>query len=169
MVELKQSNKDLGMQEYEMLQSIENGENGFMNEVFGMSYDEYKAWLINQDDFHLGKNLPQGWIPYTTYFLYNNNIPVGIGRVRHETCEYLQKIVGAGEIGYGISKPFRGKGFGNILFKELLKKCKEFGYKKITLFPYKNNVATINIMLKNGGVVVGKFNNDKIIIEIPVK
>ena len=33
MIELRQSNKDLGMAEYEMLQGIENGENGFMNEV----------------------------------------------------------------------------------------------------------------------------------------
>ena len=43
--ELKQSNKNLGMAEYEMLQGIENGENGFMNEVCGMTYDEYKMWL----------------------------------------------------------------------------------------------------------------------------
>ena len=169
MIELRQSNKDLGMAEYEMLQGIENGENGFMNEVYGMNYDEYKKWLIQQDDYHLGKNLPQGWIPSTTYFLYDNDIPIGIGRVRHETSEYLQTVVGAGEIGYGISKNYRGKGYGNILFKEILKKCKDFGYDKITLFPHKDNEATIKIMLKNGGNVIGKFKEEKVIIEIPTK
>lgn len=167
MIELKQSNKDLGIAEYEMLQDIKNGENGFMNEVFGISFEEYKMWLKNQDDFHLGKNLPDGWIPYMTYFLYEDDIPVGIGRIRHETSEYLQKVVGAGEIGYGISKKYRGKGYGNILFKEMLIRCKEFGYKKITLFPHKDNQATIRIMLKNGGRVIGNFKGEKLVIEIP--
>lgn len=167
MIDLKQANKYMGIDEYKMLQGIENGENGFMNEVFGMSFAGFKEWLIKQEEFHLGKNLPQGWIPYTTYFLYDNGLPIGIGRVRHETSEYLQKVVGAGEIGYGISKDYRGKGYGNILFKELLKKCKDFGFEKITLFPHKDNIATIKIMTKNGGNVVGTFKEEKIIIEIP--
>ena len=168
MIILKQSNTQMGMIEYEMLQGIENGENGFMNDVYGMSFEDFKTWLKNQDDYSLGQNLPEGWIPFTTYFLYDNDIPVGIGRVRHETSEYLQKVIGAGEIGYGISKKFRGMGYGNILFQEILKKCKDFGYQKITLFPHKNNQPTIKIMLKNGGKIIGKFNEEKIIIEIPV-
>lgn len=168
MIEFKQVNINMGKPEYEMLQGIENGENGFMNEVFDMPYNEYKNWLKLQEEFHLGINLPQGWIPCTTYFLYDNNIPIGIGRIRHETSEYLQTVVGAGEIGYGISKNYRNKGYGNILFKELLKKCKDYGYKKITLFPHKDNEATIKIMLKNGGKKIGKFKEEKIIIEIPI-
>ena len=167
MIELRQSNKNLGRAEYEMLQGIENGENGFMNTVKGMSFEEYKKWLIEQDNHHLGLNLPDGWIPDTTYFLYVDNNPVGTGRIRHGTNEYLQKVIGAGEIGYGISKDYRGKGYGNILFRELLKKSKEFGYDKITLFPHRNNLATIKIMLKNGGKVIGEFNEEKTIIEIP--
>ena len=119
MIELRQSNKDLGIVEYEMLQGIENGENGFMNVVKGMTFDEYKQWLIEQDDHHLGLNLPEGWIPDTTYFLYDNDIPIGIGRVRHGTNEYLQKVVGAGEIGYGISKNYRGKGYGKKFLEEI--------------------------------------------------
>ena len=169
MIELRQLNKNLGNAEYEMLQGIENGENGFMNVVCGMTFDDYKKWLIEQDDHHLGINLPEGWVSYTTYFLYDNNIPIGIGRVRHESNEYLQKVIGAGEIGYGISKVYRGKGYGNILFQELIKKCKEFGYEKIMLFPYKDNLVTIKIMIKNGGKLIGNFKKEKIIIEIPIK
>lgn len=168
MIELIQSNKSMGKSEYDMLQGIHNGENGFMNEVYGMSFEDYKLWLANQDDFCVGKNLPEGWIPYTTYFLYVDNVPVGIGRIRHSTNDYLQTVIGAGELGYGISEDYRGKGYGNILFKELLKKSKNFGFTKLTLFPYKNNNATIKIMMKNGGKIIGEFNDDKIIIEIPV-
>ena len=169
MVELKEVKQSFGRLEYEMLQDIENGENGFMNDAFGLTFEEYKNWLKNQEDFSKGKNLPEGWIPYTTYLLFDDGEPVGFGRVRHETSEYLQKVVGAGEIGYGIAKRHRGKGYGNILFKELLKKCKSFGFDKITLFPHKDNEATIKIMLKNDGKVIGKFKEEKIIIEIPTK
>ena len=169
MIELKQSSQKLGRAEYEMLQGIIDGENGFMNKVYSMTFEEYKLWLIEQDEHHLGINLPDGWIPDTTYFLYDNNIPVGISRVRHGTNDYLQKVLGAGQIGYGISKEYRGKGYGNILFQETLKKCRDFGYDKITLFPHKDNEATIKIMLKNGGKIIGNFKEEKIIIEIPTK
>ena len=113
--------------------------------------------------------MPEGWIPYTTYFLYINDIPVGYGRVRHTSSEYLENFVGAGNLGYGISKEYRGKGYGNILFTELLKKCKDFGYKEIKLFPLKSNKATVKIMIKNGGKIIGDFKDEKHIISIQIK
>ena len=169
MIELRQLSRNLGIQEYEMLQGIINGEYGFMNDAYGISYEEYKEWLIKQDCFHIGKNMPPKWIPYTTFFLYDNGIPIGYGRIRHSSNEYLKKVVGAGEIGYGISKKYRGMGYGNILFQKLLEKCKEFGYKEITLFPYIDNKATIKIMLKNGGEIIGKFKKEKFVIKIPIR
>ena len=98
-----------------------------------------------------------------------DDIPVGYGRVRHSSSEYLENVVGAGNLGYGISKEYRGKGYGNILFKELLKKCKEHGYKEIKLFPLKTNEATIEIMMKNGGKIIGDFKGEKHIILIPLQ
>ena len=169
MIELKQLSISLGIEEYEMLQGIENNENGFMNTVKGISFEKYKQWLIDEHNHHLGKNLPKDWIPYTTYFLYVNNSPVGIGRIRHSTNDYLQKVIGAGEIGYGISNKYRRNGYGNILFEKLLQQCHNIGYKEITLYPHKTNIATIKIMLKNGGKIIGDFNEEKFIITIPTK
>jgi RimJ/RimL family protein N-acetyltransferase len=57
----------------------------------------------------------------------------------------------------------------NILFRELLIKCKDFGYNEIKLFPHKENIATIKIMLKNGGEIIGEFKEYKHIIRIPIK
>jgi len=113
--------------------------------------------------------LPEGWIPYTTYILYIDDIPVGYGRVRHSSSEYLETVVGAGNLGYGIAKEYRGKGNGNILFKELLKKCKEIGYKDIKLFPMKSNEPTVKIMLRNGGQIIGDFKGEKHIIRISLE
>ena len=168
-VELKQLNVNVEEQEYKMLQGILDIENGFTNPAYNLSYKEYKKWLQDADNHSKGLNLPDDWIPYTTYFLYIDDIPVGYGRVRHSSSEYLENVVGAGNLGYGISKEYRGKGYGNILFKELLKKCKEHGYKEIKLFPLKANEATIEIMMKNGGKIIGDFKGEKHIILIPLK
>ena len=168
-VELKQLSTDMGKAEYDMLQGILEVENGFSNPVYNLSYEEYTEWLQEVDKHSKGINLPEGWIPYTTYFLYINDIPVGYGRVRHTSSEYLENVVGAGNLGYGISKEYRGKGYGNILFTELLKKCKDFGYKEIKLFPLKSNEATVKIMIKNGGKIIGNFKDEKYIISIQIK
>lgn len=168
-IALKQVNVNMAEQEYEMLQGILDLENGFANPAYNLSYKEYKNWLQDIDNHSQGLNLPKGWIPYTTYILYIDDIPVGYGRVRHSSSEYLETVVGAGNIGYGISKRYRGKGYGDILFKELLKKCKEYEYKEIKLFPLKTNEATVKIMMKNGGKIIGDFKGEKHIISITLK
>lgn len=168
-IELKQLSIDMGKVEYDMLQGILDVENGFSNPAYNISFEEYKKWLQEVDNHSKSINLPDGWIPCTTYVLYINDIPVGYGRVRHTSSEYLENVIGAGNLGYGISKEYRGKGYGDILFKELLNKCKDFGYKEIKLFPLKSNEATVKIMLKNGGKIIGDFKNEKHIILIPIK
>ncbi len=168
-VELKQLSVNMTEQEYVMFQGILDIENGFTNPAYNLTYKEYKKWLQEVDNHSKGINLPDGWIPYTTYILYINDIPVGYGRIRHSSSEYLETVVGAGNFGYGISKEYRGKGYGDILFKELLKKCKEHGYREIKLFPLKTNEATLKIMMKNGGRIIGDFKNEKYIILLPIK
>lgn len=167
-ISLKQLSSDMGKPEYDMLQGILNGENGFSNPAYRLSYKEYKEWLQKEDDYSKGIRLPEGWVPATTYFLYIDGVPVGYGRVRHSSSAYLETTVGAGNLGYGIAKPYRGKGYGDILFKELLKKSKEIGYREIKLFPLKSNAATVKIMIKNGGEIIGEFKQEKYIIRIPI-
>ena len=166
---LKQLSPDMGKPEYDMLQEIPAVENGFTNPAYGLSYKEYKEWLQTMDNNSRGVDLPEGWIPSTTYFLYVDDVPVGYGRVRHSSSEYLETVVGTGNLGYGIAKEYRGKGYGNILFQELLKKCREIGYKEIKLFPMKSNEPTVKIMLKNGGQIIGDFKDYKHIIRIPLE
>ena len=167
-IELKQISTNMGKDVYKMLQGILDVENGFSNPAYNLSFEEYKKWLQEVDNHSKSIDLPEGWIAYTTYVLYVDDVPVGYGRVRHTSSEYLENVIGAGNLGYGISKEYRGKRYGDILFKELLKKCKEFGYKEIKLFPLKSNEATVKIMLKNCGEIIGSFKEEKHIILIPI-
>ena len=166
--ELRQLSVLNGQEEYQMLQQIGRDENGFTNEVNGMSYDEYKSWLIREDDFSQAKNLPEGWIPQTTYFLYADNRPVGVARIRHFSSEMLESR-GVGSFGYGIAENFRGKGFGTILFAAALEKCREHGYKKIRSFVHKDNEASNRIFLKGGAKLAGSFQDKSNVYEVQLK
>ncbi|MZQ83278.1 GNAT family N-acetyltransferase [Paenibacillus sp. 5J-6] len=165
-IEVQQLSLNDCKEKYDMLQTIRNNENGFYNPVFEMSYKEYLLWLQREDDYSKGNHLPESWIPQTTFFLFIDDEPIGIGRIRHKSSKYLESI-GVGNLGYAISELHRGKGYGNILFRELLKKCISFGYDQIKLFPYKNNIPTVNIMLKNGGQITDSFDDEKYIVVIP--
>jgi predicted acetyltransferase len=167
-VELKQLSIIMGTKEYAMLQRLMSCENGFTNPACGLSYLEYKNWLVQEDRRSRGIDLPDGWVPYTTYILYIDGLPVGYGRVRHVTNQYLEHVAGVGAFGYGIAAPHRNKGYGTILFTELLKKCQDFGYRNVKFFPHRDNVASLNIMHKHGGTVIGDFNEMKVIVSLPL-
>ena len=64
-----------------------------INLAYNLSFEEYKEWLQEIDNHSKSIDLPEGWIPYTTYFLYINDIPVGYGRVRHTSSEYLENVI----------------------------------------------------------------------------
>ena len=113
--ELRQLSPENGVNEYNMLQKIDGSEYGFTNEVKGMSFDEYKKWLIQENDYSKAQNLPINWIPQTTYFFYADEQPIGIARIRHYSSDLLEKQ-GVGNFGYGIAKSFRSKRYGNALF-----------------------------------------------------
>lgn len=48
-IELRQLSLENDIYEYNMLQDIGANENGFTNEVNGMSFEQYNEWLIQQD------------------------------------------------------------------------------------------------------------------------
>ena len=62
-VELKHLSLEMGESEFNMLQGIANGENGFYNPAYHISYAEYREWLKKEDDMSKGVGLPEGWVP----------------------------------------------------------------------------------------------------------
>jgi len=162
--ELRQLSVDNGLSEYNMLQEIGSNENGFTNEANGMTFDEYKRWLIQENDCSQAKNMPQNWIPQTTYFFYADNVPIGIVHLRHYSSDFLEKQ-GVGNFGYGIAKSHRGKGYGHILFLHVLEKCKLHGYDKIKSFVHIDNDASNKVFIANGAKLIGTFDGAKNVYE----
>lgn len=137
---------------FQMLQTIGEDENAFTNSVKGMSYEAFKEWLVQQDHWSKEEDLPQGYVGQTIFWLYDNDTPIGIGKIRHALTEHSRQI--GGNIGYAISNKYRGKGYGTIMLKMLLEKAIEMNVKEKLLTVEKINPASKRVIEKNGGKLI---------------
>lgn len=146
-----------GRDVYDMLQDIGAYENEFNNEVNGMSYEQYCEWLKKQYLWSRGENLPDGYVRQWTFWLYDDEKPVGYGKLRERITEESRKR--GGNIGFAISPLYRGKGYGKILFSQLIEKAKELNIYEIFSTVEKFNYPSKHIHEINGGKVI--YESDK--------
>lgn len=167
MLELKKLSVDDGFDVYKMLQEIPSEENGLLNKANGLTFDEYKEWLIAKQRDAEQKGIVDGWkVPSTTFWLYADGVPVGFGSIRHFLTEALSQA--GGYIGYGIAPQFRGNGYGNEILRLLLKKADEIGLEKVLVTVDLDNIASQAVALANGGVITGR-TDESVLIWIDTK
>ena len=135
-----------------MLQGIAGNENGFHNNVKDMPYEQFKNWLIENVNYSNGTGLEDWMVPQTTYWLFDDDTPVGIGRIRHYLNDSLRKD--GGHIGYAISYIYRGKGYGNEILRLLLVKTNEMGIREVHVGANKDNEKSNKIIKTNGGKLI---------------
>lgn len=134
---------------FDMLKRIGKNENAFTNPVNAMSFEQYRRWLIEQNDWAMGRNLPDGYVAQTCFWLMEQSIPIGIGKIRHQLTAASREF--GGNIGYAIDPIQRGHGYGTEILKQLLIQARNMKIKEILLTVEKNNVASKNVCLSNGG------------------
>ena len=137
---------------YELLQNIGRQENDFTNPVHDMSFDEFKSWLQQQDDWSKGENLPNGYVPQVCYWLIEESTPVGFGKIRLGLTE--QSRLEGGNLGYAIDSRHRGKGLGSKLLELLVLKTKEMKLESPLVTVKKFNYASKRVAEHNGGKLV---------------
>jgi len=103
-----------------------------------------------------GENLPEGWVPASTYWLITENKKiVGAVNIRHQlTVALLQS---GGHIGYGIRPSERRKGYATQILALSLLKAKELGIDKALVVCDATNLASERTILKNGGMADESF------------
>lgn len=155
MIELKKLSINDGKNVYDLLQSMPKDENGLQNKANGLSFEEFKEWLIAKQKESEQEGIVDGWkVPSTTYWLYVDNVPVGFGNIRHFLTEALSHA--GGNIGYGISSQYRGKGYGKELLRLLLEESRKLGLEKVLITIHLDNIASQRVALANGGVITEK-------------
>ena len=152
MLYLKEANSVDIEKEFLFVRDMPADENGLTNPWHGISRAGFSRALQTMLDFAAGRNLPEGFVPETFLFLWNDDEIVGQFRIRHHLCDSLR--TGAGHIGYFIAKPFRGKGYA----KEGLRLTLEIARgiipeDEIYLRVNKDNPASLCVMTANGGYI----------------
>ena len=182
MLYLKEANFDDIEKEYLFVTTEPADENGFLNDFAGISFDDFKSRALPQMiDWSRGKNLPQGFVPETFYFLWSDEHCGGLGvdgdrnemqivgefRLRHHLTPVLEN--GSGHVGQFIHRDFRDRGYCTrglaLLIEEARKIVPE---DELYLHCNLDNEASLKVMLKNGGVIHHK-NEDGYFVRIGLR
>ena len=153
MLYLKEINYEDLEKEYLFVCDMPLDENGLTNPYHGISREDFEGRALPEMiAFGKGDKLPEGYVPETFLFLWEDENIVGQFRIRHYLCESLR--TGAGHIGYFIKKEFRGKGYGKEGLRQMLKIARTIVPEdEIYLRVNKDNPASLQVMLNNGGYI----------------
>lgn len=136
---------------YDMLQEIPDNENGFINSVYGKSYEEYKEWLHRNEKMAKGIDLEDWMVPQNTYWFYVDEKLVGTASIRHHLTDALLQV--GGHCGYSIRPKERGKGYGSVLLGLLMEEARKLNINRLLLTIQNQNIASTKVALKKGGVI----------------
>ncbi len=151
-LEIRKLSIDDGCDIYEMLQELPAEENGFINSVNGKTFDEYKEWLKKSAKNAEQVGVVDGWkVPETIFWLFENNKPVGFGKIRHFLTDAL--LENGGNVGYTLRPSARNRGLGKQLLSRLIDESKKIGVAKLLLTIRNHNIPSIHVALANGGKI----------------
>ena len=114
-------------------------------------YDDFDALINKLRDNSIGKELPEGFVPNSTYWLIDENDEIiGVSNLRHELTDHL-KIIG-GHIGFSIRPSARKNGYGVQILGLTLAEALKKGIGNALVTCDKRNEASARAIIKNGGV-----------------
>lgn len=138
---------------YDLQKSFDPNENGFVNGAYGLSRQAFSKFVQLGKRNSQGLDLPEGHVPDTVYVLEDDSEGyVGIVKLRHRLNDALRQ--GAGHIGYGIRKEYRGRGYATAALSLALDEARKIVPEdEIYLSVRKDNPASLKVQLGNGARV----------------
>lgn len=129
---------------------LESGED-MIPWVISKDPSDFEEMLQSLWDAEKGENLPEHWVPDSTFWLVNEDRKViGAVNIRHRLTEQLYNC--GGHIGYGIRPSERKKGYATRLLALSLEKAKELGIQKVLVVCDKGNVGSEKTIVNNAGM-----------------
>lgn len=117
--------------------------------------DDFDAFVPKQEDYSQGRNLADGHVPATMFWLVRDDGTVlGRANLRHRLTRALEKE--GGHIGYAICPSQRRKGYGARILALALLEARAFGLTRVLVTCDTDNVASTRIIQKNGGVLASE-------------
>ena len=153
MLYLKKANLEDGDKEYEFYSLLPENETGFTNVFCGISRERFLSDVLPAlIGYDRGIGLPEGYVPETSWVLWEDDEIVGLFRTRHRLTDSLRS--GAGHIGYSIRKGFRGRGYASEGLRLAVEKAWEvIEEDEIYLSVHRDNPASLAVQQKNGAYI----------------
>ena len=137
---------------YALHKTFQQIENGFENPAYGLSFDDFTAYVEQRKKRSQGIGLKEGYVPDTVFVLTDSGENyIGIFNLRHRLNEFLKN--GPGHIGYGISPLYRNKGYASEGLTLTLTEAKKMGIAEVYLSCNKDNEASFRVQQKNGALL----------------
>ena len=121
----------------------------------GLLAAEYGDWVKK-----IHRNASTGddaWGKSLLHLCFEQGKLIGLLSIRYELPEALTQIYG--DIGYGVRPSERNQGYATRMLRDALSVCREKGLRQVTLGCYKDNIASVKTILKNGGVLITENDN----------
>jgi len=150
---LRKIDLSMGGLEYDMYQEIPKEETGAENEANDLTLLQFEEFLKNRIDEE-SIELTEEVAPKITYIMYVNDYPVGEIAIRPKLNQYL--LEHSGNIGYKIRPTERKNGYGKIMLKLALDKCRELGINEPLIQCNNKNIASLKTIESNNGVLIKK-------------
>ena len=129
-------------------------------DILKAAWTDFHMYIRQLEDFSKGRGLPHSYAPMTSFWMVQDDkVIVGESRLRHKLTPAL-KLEG-GHIGYSIRPSQRRKGYGTRLLELTLEKAKELGLSHVLVTCNTDNIASAQVIQKNGGKLAGGVISNK--------
>ena len=127
---------------------------------FPLDFDhgDFPTLLRRLEDFETGTNIPDGYVPSSTFWLVDGSQLIGVSSLRHHLNEKIRHA--GGHIGLGIRPSFRGKGLSNRLLELTIQEARKRGIETLHVHCHKHNVASARMIISNGGKLDSEITED---------
>ncbi len=105
-----------------------------------------------------GELLPAGWVPCTTAFLIDEGQLLGVSNLRHSLTDFLLQF--GGHVGYSVRPSARGRGHATRLLEGTMQHARQLGIDRLLLTCGPENVSSIRVIEKCGGVFEDELFNE---------
>jgi predicted acetyltransferase len=116
-----------------------------------MCGNDFSDGVIYCNEHVKGLNLPEGWVPASTWWLVRNNqVVIGTISLRHKLTPFLEAE--GGHIVYKVHANERGRGYATYMLACIVDKAKEMELNRLLVICEKDKKASIKVAQKNGGI-----------------
>ncbi len=125
--------------------------------------DSFLEYVRKLDNWSRGEELPNGYVPAGFYVGVVDGEVVGRVSVRFQLNDFLAKI--GGHVGYGVRPSQRRRGYATEMLRQAIPICAAHGVTRALLTCDLNNIGSIKVIERFGGVLEGVTNEPSLAVQ----